>query len=279
MIFKNLTYAKLNLDFDAELFAKEYDEKILPNGVFTGNGIVSVEKTTFMNKLWGMVPEEEYNKISVFDQPGDVTTYRFIKRERPSWKMEQLLYLDTTDVTDPLLLKFGPSGLGPSIRNETLDPKFTWKIKPRYKDLKIVEWINKNLPFEKIYGLHCIAIEQGGFASIHRDMKGFYSKKSSAGVNKLYKSGFVVIVINISDGGSPLYWSLDGENSRTCYKANDRVYLTNDYFAHGVSIVTSRRRQLRVTGIPKPEMWNLFAVDTIMSIPDDYEYDIRFIQK
>jgi hypothetical protein len=64
MNFKNLTYAKLNLDFDKDLFSKEYDEQILPNGVLTGNGYRSVHATTFLNKVWGMVPPEEYHKVN-----------------------------------------------------------------------------------------------------------------------------------------------------------------------------------------------------------------------
>jgi hypothetical protein len=279
MIFKNLTYAKLNLDFDKELFSKEYDERILPNGVLTGNGNLSVRATTFLNKVWGMVPPEEYHKVSVYEQPGDASTYKFVEKERPSWRMEQLMYLDTHEVTDPLLLKYGPEGRGPSIRNETLDNKFTWKIKPKYQDLQIVKWINENLPFERIQGFHCVSIEPGGFANIHRDSKGFYASTSSAGDNRLYKSGYVVINLNISDGGVPLYWSLDGADAKQYHLVNDSVYLTNDYFAHGVPIVKSRRRQLRITGIPKPEMWDLFSPETIMSVPDDYKYTFMYIQE
>ena len=279
MKFKNLAYAKLNLEFDRDLFAKEYDERILPNGVFTGNGLPSIKATTFLNNIWGMVPSEEYDKISVYIQPGDASTYKFIERERPTWKMEQLLHLDTTGITNPLLLKFGSHGRGPSIRNETLDTTFNWKIKPEYADLKIVEWINENLPFERIHHLHCVSIEEGGFASIHRDSKGLFSHTSSAGENKLYKKGFVVITLNITDGGVPLYWSLDGEDSRHYHLANDCVYLTNDYFPHGVPIVKSRRRQVRVTGIPKPEMWDLFDAKSIVSIPEDYKYEFFYLQK
>jgi hypothetical protein len=279
MNFKNLAYAKLNLDFDEELFSKEYDERILPTGVLTGNGSFSIKATEYLNKVWGMVDPIEYDKISVYDQPGDVSTYKFLEKERPTWKMEQLMYLDTEGVEDPLLKKYGPKGRGPSIRNETLDPQFNWKIKPEYADLKIVKWVYENLPFEKINGFHCVSIETGGFASIHRDSKGFYNQTSSAGENRLYKKGFVVINLNISDGGVPLYWSLDGEDSRQYHMANSLVYLTNDYFPHGVPIVTSRRRQVRITGIPKSEMWDLFDPETIVSIPDDYKYQWMYIQK
>ncbi len=279
MNFKNLAYAKLNVDFDVDLFSKEYDEKIFPTSSLAANPLFSVKATTFLNKVWKMVPEEEYNKISVAVQPHDQSTYQYLERERPCWRVNQLMYLDTTGLDDPLLLKFGPIGRGPSIRNETLDVKYNWKIKPEFENLEIVKWINENLPFENILTMHCVSTEPGGFVNIHRDSKGFYSSASSAGINKLYKRGFVVINLNITDGGSPLYWSLDGEDSRHCFKANDRVYITNDYFPHGVGIVSTRRRQIRVTGIPKPEMWDLFVPESIMTIPDDYKYDLNVVQK
>jgi len=273
MSFKNLAYAKLNLDFDRDFFCKEYDEKILPFGSPTGNSQHGLEVTKNLNKAWGMVPEKEYDEIDTFDQPGDVTTYKFNKKKRSSWIMNQLMYIDSSNITDPLILMYSQSALGPSIRNEGLDPKYIWKIKPQYENLEIVKWINENLPFKKINGIHCVSIEPGGFASIHRDSKGFHNSNSSAGSNRLYKSGYVVININISDGGVPLYWAYDGKDVKNYYLSNDCVYLTNDYFLHGVPIVNSRRRQIRVTGIPKDELWNLIDKDTIMSIQDDYEYD------
>ena len=272
MSFETLAYAKLNLDFDRNLFCKEYDEKILPFGFSTGNSQTSLEMTKNLNKAWGMVPEKEYDEIDTFDQPGDATTYKFNKKTRPSWIMNQLMYIDSSNITDPLILKYSRSALGPSIRNEGLDPKYIWKIKPQYENLEIVKWINENLPLQKINGIHCVSIESGGFASIHRDSKGFYNKNSSAGCNRVYKSGYVVININISDGGVPLYWAYDGKDAKNYYLSNDPVYLTNDYFLHGVPIVTSRRRQIRVTGIPKDEMWNLIDKNTLMRVPDEYKY-------
>lgn len=273
MSFENLAYAKLNLEFDRDFFCKEYDEKILPFGLSTGNSQYGLEMTKNLNKVWKMVPEKEYDEIDTFDQPGDVRTYKFNKKKRPSWIMNQLMYIDSSNITDPLILKYSQTALGPSIRNEGLDPKYVWKIKPRYENLEIVKWINSHLPFKKINGIHCVSIESGGFASIHRDSKGFYNNNSSAGSNRLYKSGYVVININISDGGVPLYWAYDGQDAKNYYLSNDPIYLTNDYFLHGVPIVTSRRRQIRITGIPKDDLWNLIDKNTLMTIPDDYRYD------
>jgi hypothetical protein len=79
--------------------------------------------------------------------------------------------------------------------------------------------------------------------------------------------------LNLSDGGSPLYWSLDGPDAVNCFKANDPLYLSSDYFMHGVGIVNSRRRQVRVAGIPRPELWDLFDKDSIIDLGENYQYD------
>lgn len=269
-MFKNFAYAKLNLDFDSELFAKEYDEKILPEGIKITNSHRAVKLTEELNKIWNMVDPELYDTADYYEQPGDATTMKYVRRDRPQWLMVQLMQLDTTGIDDPLLLKWAYNG-GQSLRNESLDKNFF--IKPQFKDLQIYKWILDNLPFEKINSIHCVSLEPGGMSTIHRDMKGLYDGKTSAHINRVSNNGFVNICLNISNGGSPLYWALDGKDLINVIKTDDKVYLTNDYFMHGVGITTSRRRQVRVVGRPKPEMMELFDKNTIMDLGDDYEYD------
>ena len=43
------------------------------------------------------------------------------------------------------------------------------------------------------------------------------------------------------------------------FDLDDTAYLSNDYFFHGVPVVTSRRRQLRITARPKPEFMDLIG--------------------
>jgi hypothetical protein len=184
--------------------------------------------------------------------------------------MYQLLELDTAGVTDPVLLKFAKIG-GVGLRNAAFNNKF--EVKEQCKDLKIVDWIHKNLPFEKIVSIHCVAIDPDGFAPIHRDDKSLFNNRSSIGENLFYKNNFVIININVSSGGVPLCWSLDMPNVDNCYKTNDDIYLTNDYFLHGVPQVTSRRRQIRVSGIPKPELYKILDKQSIIDIGPDYIYN------
>lgn len=260
-MFKNIAYSKVNLDYDKDVFIKEYDEIILPNSTSICNSLNSIKETEELNKIWNMIDPDEYNNGDYFTQDGDATTYRNFKRQRHQWKMLQLLRLDTVNITDELLLSMADFG-GPSLRNETLDPKYTFNIKPEYEHLKIWEWI-KSLPFEKINSVHCVSLEEGDMATIHRDEKGLYDNGSSATNNKVYNNGYVVLCINLSNGGVPLYWSLDKDQEKFLL-ADDDLYLINDFFLHGVPICTSRRRQIRITGIPKPELYNLLDKSSII---------------
>jgi hypothetical protein len=274
--FSNLAYARLNVDYDRELFIREYDEVILPHGYPITNNLNAVTSTAALNKVWGMIPPEKYNKGDIYMQEGNADAMKYIEREHPGWLMKQLMqanldHLDHLPEYKKIMLeKFSFRG-GPSFRNETLDLDFS--IKEPFKNMQMWQWIQDNLPFKKINSIHCVSIESGGFSIIHRDMKGLYDAYSSAGQSRLYKEGFVVITLNLSDGGVPLYWSLDGPAAVNCYKTMDPIYLTNDYFMHGVPIVTSRRRQVRVAGIPRPELWDLFDSDSVIDVGEDYKYD------
>lgn len=269
--FSTVAYAKLNLKYDRELFISEYDEVIYPHGHPITNNLNAVGSGGLLNKLWGMVSPEEYNTGDIYMQEGSATTMKYIKRNRPGWKMVQLMETDLSKLPNKeFLQKFSDVG-GPSFRNETLDLNFT--IKKPFKDMQMWQWIQENLPFQKINSIHCVSLEPGGFSIIHRDMKGLYDPMSSAGTSKLFNKGFVVIALNISSGGVPLYWSLDGKDALTPYKANDDIYLSNDYFMHGVPIVTSRRRQVRVAGIPTPELWQLLDKESIVDIGPNYQFD------
>ena len=269
MKFSTLAYAKLNLTFDRELFIKEYDDRIYPKSFPISTGIGSINHTIKLNQTWNMVHPDIYEQIDTHTM-NDKGERIFLDRGRKSWVMRQLLEMDTTGVTDPVLLKFAKIG-GVGLRNAAYQNTFT--VKEDCKDMKIVDWIFKTLPFEKIVSIHCVAIDPDGFAPIHRDDRSLFDDKSSIGSNIFYKNNFIIININISDGGVPLYWGFDIPNTNTCYKVNDDVYLTNDYFLHGVPMVTSRRRQIRVSGIPKPEMYQLFDEASIADVGNDYKFN------
>jgi hypothetical protein len=272
MNFSTLAYAKLNLNFDRDIFIEEYDKHIYSKSSPISAGVESINCTIKLNQIWNMVDSSIYEQINT-NRINEKGEYTLIDRGRKSWVMRQLLELDLTGITNPTLLKFATFG-GVGLRNAAHQHNF--KVKEDCKDLQIVNWIYKNLPFEKIVSIHCVAIDPDGFAPIHRDDKSLFNNKSSAGTNMFYKNNFIIININISSGGVPLYWGLDIPNTNACYKVDDDIYLTNDYFLHGVPQVTSRRRQIRVSGIPKKEMYDLLDKASIIDVGSDYIFNTRY---
>lgn len=268
MDLSSLAYAKLNLEFDRETFINEYDTYILPESRNLMNGEGSMLATKGLNKIWDMVPEDQYDTSDSWEQPGDVTTFKAIIKGRQMWDFAQLLELKVTEDDHPLIKRLAVKG-SVGLRNETLGREYI--IKDQFKDLKIVDWVYNKLPLTKINSIQCVSLPPNSFSTIHRDGKGLLSENFAGGVNKVYRLGFVVITINVTDGGVPLYWSPD-HAPRECQKANDLVYLTNDYLLHGVPICTSRRRQIRVTGIPTPELVNLIDTTTIVDLGKDYKF-------
>jgi hypothetical protein len=271
-MFKTLAYAKLNLSFNRDIFIKEYDDVILSYAKPITNSLSSIKETQELNRKWNMIPPELYDTGDYFEQPGDTLSYRHVERDRKQWMMTQLMELDILNVDNPLMQRLASFG-GTSLRNETLDDKYKFKIKPEFENLQIWKWINDNLPMQKINSVHCVSIDEGGMATIHRDRKGLYDSDSSAGINKVYNEGYVVITLNISNGGVPLYWALDGKDIEYVRTSDDDVYLTNDYFVHGVPICTFRRRQVRVTGIPKPELYDIINKSNMVDFGPNYKFE------
>ena len=240
-MLKDFVYAPLNLDFDHELFAKEYDEHILPSSVPIANGYPSWKTTRFVNRAWGMVDDETYDKCDVKETGG----LNIIKRGIACWMANSMIELETDD-----LLQHRTSILGSVALRNTLLGEGKYHFRRMFEGLAITEWI-KQLPLTDIIGVRCVSLAQNTFASIHRDSSNFIKNKGegSNNANKLWNSGFVSISINITDGEVPLYYCLDSDLTKP-YKVNDAVYMFNDYFFHGVPMTSSRRRQIRVTGKP-----------------------------
>ena len=163
-MFKDIAQAKLNIDFDHRLFSLEYDKLILPHKRPITNSKMSWERTRELNKTWKMVDPEIYDKCSIETSYANVDP-----REIPQWDMVQLMYFEVNE-DDPVHLKNQVHYGGVSARNMGLDRD--WKIKPQFEKLKIVEFIKK-LPFKKMVGIHCVSLEPGSFASIHRDSRWF----------------------------------------------------------------------------------------------------------
>lgn len=273
--FENFAYAKLNLEFDAEVFAEEYDKYILPTSRDIAPGWNPWHNTRELNKSWGMVDPDLYDRCDIEKEIDNSGRFEIEPRGVPQWKMNQLLNLHTVDSDSDYVKKHAYWG-GSFMRNHHLNR--LWTLKSEFKHLKIVEFILKKLPFSKIVGIHCVSLEAGSFASIHRDARftpGFGAPfdKNIGMRNGLFKQGHVVITLNITDGGVPLWWSLDGKDHEKVLTINDQVYLTSDYFLHGVPVCTSRRRQVRITGIPTAKLASLVDNSNKIELPADYEFD------
>lgn len=265
--FANLAYARLNLDFDQDVFLKEYDEHILPRSKHISHGYRDWLQTRNLNQQWGMVDPEIYDQCDV-ESPTEFNTV--IQRSIRPWQMTQLMYLQTQE-SDHDLLKSGAYTGGTFMRNMSLDR--TWLIKPEFKNLEITKWILKTLPFRRIISIHCVSLAEGSPAIIHRDDRHTpeVGIENTSLANGVFRRGYVIIALNLTDGGVPLYWSLDGDHKPII--SNDRCYINSDWFLHGVPVCTSRRRQIRITGIPTSRLWDLIVPHTEIRVPDDFVYD------
>lgn len=248
----NIAYCKLDLDFDKETFVKEYDEFILPNSVPIANGEKSWQLTREVNKKWNMVDPEVYDLCDIQSESG------IVKRGSEQWLATSLIEL-VTDNKDLLFL----SRLGSvAVRNNLLN-NGEYKFKELYKNLSIVKWI-QTLPIKKFIGVRCVSLKPGTFASIHRDENNLQHHKNGTSLprNVLWESGFISITINITDGDQPLFYSLNSKMEES-FKVNDPVYMFNDYCPHGVPVVSSRRRQIRVTGIPTEDLLDKIDMSSV----------------
>jgi hypothetical protein len=273
--FSNLAYAKLDIDFDHELFAEEYDRYILPSADPIATRQQTLDGTRNLNQSWGMVDPVAYDNLNVEIEIGTSGLYTTEVRGISGFAMNQLLEMVTVD-SDSDYVKSQAGHGGSCMRNHHLNRLY--KVKPEFKHLKIVEFILKKLPFKRIVSIHCVNLEPGSFSNIHRDAR--YSPDaglpfaSNAGVNNgLFQQGHVIIALNISNGGVPLWWALDGIDNKKVSTVNDSVYLHSDYFLHGVPICTSRRRQIRITGIPSSKLNDLIDHSTKVVLPDNYTFD------
>ena len=265
--YENIAYARLDLDFDHRLFALEFDKLISPHSTAINNGKQSWERTRRLNQAWGMVDPETYDKCTV-----EVAYKQVELRGIPQWQMTQLMYMEPEESDSEMLKREADFG-GTYARNLALHRE--WKIKPMFEKLKLIKFI-KALPFKRMNSIHCVSLDPGSFASIHRDSRWFEGSNipNVAGKNGVIRQGFVIITLNISDGGVPLYWAFDNKYVNHAYHANDPVYITSDYFLHGVPVCTSRRRQIRITGIPTDDLAALIDQDSKVMVPADMEYAV-----
>lgn len=241
MDFSNLIYAKLNFEYPKETFIREYDQFILPQSVPIGNHVLGWTKSIEVNKLWNMVPDDVYEKADVLDENNNV-----IKKGYPCWEGTSLIFAYIRDEKERDLSRHGSV----AFRN-TRKGSYPYAFKERYQGLEIVNFI-KNLPITDIIGVRCVSLQPGGMATIHRDSNSYNYGESTAKNNHLWKDGYISITINLSNGDKPLYYCRDNALDKPM-TIDDNIYLFNDFVFHGVPVVESRRRQIRITAKPTLE--------------------------
>jgi len=259
MNYRNFAYATLNLSFDRDRFIDEYDQRIWP----VSQPFVSIQtawtRTKQLNDYWQIVPTALLDQYELKVSQVDNTT---VVSDTAQWDMIQLMYVDGAEP---------PEVSGSGWRNTHLDHE--WKLKPQFADLAIIDWIHNNIPMKKIVGIHCVSIEPGGFSNIHRDVYWLNSGINPAANNGVYRKGFVVVTLNISNGGVPLLWSLDGDDVYRPRGEDSDCYMISDYFYHAVPVTQSRRRQIRITGIPDDAFHDCIKPGTEIILPDNYRFD------
>jgi hypothetical protein len=271
--YANIAYAPFTLEYDRERFIYEYDRYILPRSRPILNGSGARNATVELNRQWGMIDPEIYSQqnVTVYKSWHDrLQTGGSVENlGNPSWMQAIMTQMITSDSDDESLKDAGVHG---RLAARNFAPEREWKLKDEFSrlNLEIVDFIYKRLCLSRIVWVNCVSLEPGRCAIIHRDNMPLYSDRPNPAMNNsLVNNGYVVITLNITNGGVPLYWSLDDCVVRF---ADDSAYLNSDYFLHGVPIVTSRRRQIRITGVPGEGFDKFIDRSQAVILPDDYQY-------
>jgi hypothetical protein len=263
----------MTLEYDRDRFVYEYDRYILPRSRPIYNSIRGRDATIELNRQWGMIDPEVYAKQdgtthpSWADRSNDGSSLQ--KLGNPSWLQAVMTEMIVNNLDDVTLQEAGRHG---RLAARNFAPDRDWQLKSEFAklNLQLVDFIYAKLCLSRIIWINCVSLEAGRCATIHRDSMRLYPHGSNPMLNNgLAHKGYVVVTLNITNGGVPLYWSLDDLSPRV---ADDSMYLSSDYFLHGVPVVTSRRRQVRVMGVPGAGFDQLIDQSQAIVLPDDYEY-------
>ena len=271
--YANIAYSPMTMEYDRDRFVYEYDRYILPRSRPIYNSIRGRDATIELNRQWGMIDPEVYAKQdgtthpSWADRSNDGSSLQ--KLGNPSWLQAVMTEMIVNNLDDATLQEAGRHG---RLAARNFAPDRDWQLKSEFAklNLQLVNFIYAKLCLSRIIWINCVSLEPGRCATIHRDSMRLYPHGSNPMLNNgLAHKGYVVVTLNITNGGVPLYWSLDDLCPRV---ADDSMYLSSDYFLHGVPVVTSRRRQIRVMGVPGAGFDQLIDQSQAIVLPDDYEY-------
>jgi hypothetical protein len=276
--YANIAYAAMTADYDTERFVYEYDRYVLPRSRPIYNGIRDRDATVSINQAWGMIDPADYAMQDAITNTSwqNASTQNGYSGQTQgsgtvSWMQAIMTQLVVNDRDDTMLREVGTHG-GLPARN--FAPEREWQLKPEWArlNLKLVDFIYNSLCLSRVVWISCVSLEAGRCAIIHRDSMRLYEHgHNPLRNNGLAQAGYVVIVLNISNGGVPMYWALDHDLNQPLL-AYDKIYISSDYFLHGVPVVTSRRRQVRVMGVPGPGFEQLIDRSRAVTLLDNYQY-------
>jgi len=273
--YANIAYAPMTLEYDRNRFVYEYDRYILPRSQPIYNSARGRDATVELNRQWGMIPTDVYAQQdgTLYPNWAERSTDKnlFQGLGSPSWLQAIMTKMVVTDSDEPALKEAGSQG---RLAARNFAPEREWQLKSEFAklNLQLVDFIYNKLCLSRIVWINCVSLEAGRCATIHRDSMRLYPHGSNPMLNNgLAHKGYVVVTLNITNGGVPLYWSLD-DDVETPQFADDSIYLSSDYFLHGVPVVASRRRQVRIMGVPGAGFDKLIDRDRAVVLPDNYEY-------
>lgn len=233
----DIAYCELNLTYPKKLFCDEVDQYIIPTSPLVRSVPDNCMKDTVkLNQSWNMAPDNVYLK----------------EDSNLSWYANSLLYCDTDNEE---FRKLGDIG-SIVVRNNLMN-KAKWYWKYEFEHLELTKFI-KNLPLTDIFHARTLCMPPGRMSGIHRD-----SKRSDVTKTSLSSQGYITITLNLSDGGQPLFFSLLTDEN-TPIKTSADAFIFRDFNYHGVPSVTTWRRQLRITGKPTTEFFDLLKIDTLL---------------
>jgi hypothetical protein len=235
---RRIAYARLDVEFDRESLAEEYDRCILPESRrIAGLSRRGLESHASLNRAWGMVPPDVYARADVTIDSRDGAS-AIQQNGYPCWLAHSLVVCNSDNERWARESKYGSV----AIRNR-LGLTHTFDFAPEFADLQITRLI-RSLPLTNIIGARCVSLDPGTFAPIHRDNSGDSLRR-----NHLVDAGFVNLSLNISDGGVPLVYAMPDAEA-VPLEANAPLFMLSDFYLHGVPLTTGRRRQIRITGRP-----------------------------
>ena len=227
-----IRFANLNFDYDCDRVAEEIRNlTIMQDLISNKSKMANQERLPLFTK-------QQLDKV-IWDT--DITPQNADK-SKGIWKSCSLTYLDAHKER---------SLLGqPGLRNNHIIP-WQWR-----EDIHIpyIKQIVSAFNFKVLTTVRVLTMDAGCIGLVHNDdLEG-----------KFYKSLGYSVTLNVSDGGSTLVYT---ENGQRRDLKPDKCFVFRDDCWHGIPETTSHRIQIRINGIPDTKtIKNLLDMDSIIPV-------------